>query len=74
LAGHEGGVWTAELQGNLLVSGSTDRTVRVWNLSNGDLVSTLPGHSSTVRCLALKDEMFAQFFRFFFIFGNFEKN
>ncbi|KAF9261435.1 WD40 repeat-like protein [Marasmius fiardii PR-910] len=36
LEGHEGGVWALAAMGGLLVSGSTDRTVRVWDLDNGE--------------------------------------
>nr|VZI32632.1 unnamed protein product [Spirometra erinaceieuropaei] len=40
----------------LLVSGSTDRTARIWRLDNHSwaCVATLFGHHSTVRCLASK--------------------
>uniref|UniRef100_A0A0X3PGV6 F-box/WD repeat-containing protein 7 n=1 Tax=Schistocephalus solidus TaxID=70667 RepID=A0A0X3PGV6_SCHSO len=40
----------------LLVSGSTDRTARIWRLDNNSwaCVATLFGHHSTVRCLASK--------------------
>jgi F-box and WD-40 domain protein CDC4 len=31
LEGHEGGVWALQYEGNTLVSGSTDRSVRVWD-------------------------------------------
>ncbi|KAK7040841.1 SCF ubiquitin ligase complex subunit cdc4 [Paramarasmius palmivorus] len=33
LEGHEGGVWALAASGGLLVSGSTDRTVRIWDLT-----------------------------------------
>ncbi|KAL0067088.1 SCF ubiquitin ligase complex subunit cdc4 [Marasmius tenuissimus] len=36
LEGHEGGVWALAAMGGLLVSGSTDRTVRVWDLGDGE--------------------------------------
>ncbi|KAG7092938.1 hypothetical protein E1B28_009242 [Marasmius oreades] len=36
LEGHEGGVWALAAMGGLLVSGSTDRTVRVWDLGSGE--------------------------------------
>lgn len=39
--------------GNVLVSGSTDRTVRVWNLEKGRCTQTFVGHTSTVRCLQI---------------------
>ena len=34
LQGHEGGVWALSTSGGLLVSGSTDQTVRVWDLGD----------------------------------------
>lgn len=36
-----------------LVPGSTDRKVRIWDLSTGRNTHTFTGHSSTVRCLAV---------------------
>jgi F-box and WD-40 domain protein CDC4 len=40
------------------VSGSTDRTVRIWDLSTGRCTHVFGGHTSTVRCLAIvKPEM-----------------
>ncbi|CAH8621215.1 unnamed protein product [Dicrocoelium dendriticum] len=63
LFGHVGGVWSlAVLTSNpsgtggspLLVSGSCDRTARVWLLdgTRWPCVATLFGHQSTVRCVA----------------------
>ena len=57
LIGHKGGVWSADIYENLLISGSTDREIRGWDLSNftpkftikGSFVS---GHTGTVRCLS----------------------
>ena len=43
LAGHEGGVWALQYYGNVLVSGSTDRTVRVWDIARGQMFPSLPG-------------------------------
>ena len=36
-----------------LVSGSTDRTVRIWDLDTGRNTHVFGGHTSTVRCLAI---------------------
>ncbi|KAL6941875.1 hypothetical protein ACO0QE_003036 [Hanseniaspora vineae] len=53
LSGHEGGVWalTYHKETKLLVSGGTDRTVRVWNMETGCCTHIFRGHTSTVRCL-----------------------
>jgi WD40 repeat protein len=38
--------------GQKLVSGSEDRTLKIWNVNNGLLVHTLTGHSGAVRSVA----------------------
>ncbi|KAF8304994.1 WD40 repeat-like protein [Clavulina sp. PMI_390] len=38
---------------DVLVSGSTDRTVRIWDLTTGRNTHVFGGHTSTVRCLAI---------------------
>ncbi|KAE9384145.1 WD40 repeat-like protein [Gymnopus androsaceus JB14] len=55
LDGHEGGVWALAVHGNLLVSGSTDWTVRIWDLDDpqGRCLHVFGGHTGTVRCLAI---------------------
>ena len=51
--GHTGGVWSSQMASNIIVSGSTDRTLKVWNAESGTCVHTLYGHTSTVRCMHL---------------------
>jgi F-box and WD-40 domain protein CDC4 len=53
LEGHEGGVWALAASRDTLVSGSTDRTVRIWDLTTGRCTHVFGGHTSTVRCLAI---------------------
>lgn len=53
LVGHTGGVWSSQMSGNVIISGSTDRTLKVWNADTGQLLHTLYGHTSTVRCMHL---------------------
>lgn len=39
--------------GKILASGSWDRTIRLWNLSVGELIATLTGHSDRVNSVAI---------------------
>ena len=57
LIGHNGGVWCSEMTDEFIVSGSTDRTIRVWNIMTGACQHILYGHTSTVRCLALHGDI-----------------
>ncbi|KAK0444268.1 cell division control protein 4 [Desarmillaria tabescens] len=47
------GVWALAATEDTLVSGSTDRTVRIWDLATGRCTHVFGGHSSTVRCLTI---------------------
>lgn len=53
LQGHEGGVWAMGVYKDTVVTGSTDRTVRIWDLATGMCTHVFGGHTSTVRCLAI---------------------
>ncbi|KAI8093169.1 WD40-repeat-containing domain protein [Halteromyces radiatus] len=63
LRGHHGGVWALQFIKTdsqcILVSGGCDRDARVWNLRTGKLYHTLQGHSSTIRCLKIRDSKIA---------------
>ncbi|EPR79401.1 WD repeat protein [Spraguea lophii 42_110] len=49
--GHTAGVWCFDVYDKYLVSGSIDKTVRIWNLESGNLEVILTGHLSTVRSI-----------------------
>lgn len=55
LTGHEDGVLALALspQDNVIVSGSRDRTIRIWSMADGTCVRTLVGHARSVRELAI---------------------
>jgi F-box/WD-40 domain protein 7 len=53
LVGHTGGVWSSQMSGGTIISGSTDRTLKVWDAETGNCIHTLNGHTSTVRCMHL---------------------
>lgn len=66
IEGHEGGVWALQFIGGteddperILLSGGCDRDVRVWDLNRGKLRYVLRGHTSTVRCLKIRDKRIA---------------
>ncbi len=58
LTEHTNSVWAVAISrdGQTLVSGSEDDTIKVWNLKTGQLSQTLTGHSNTVRSVALSPD------------------
>ncbi|KAK0235146.1 cell division control protein 4 [Armillaria nabsnona] len=50
---HQGGVWALAATKETLISGSTDRTLRIWDLTTGRCRHVFGGHTSTVRCLTI---------------------
>ena len=53
LEGHTSSVRCLTLYGNKLLSGSWDRTIRVWDADTHEHLGTLEGHTSNVSCLTL---------------------
>lgn len=56
LAGHQGGVWAMQAAGDLLFTGSTDRTVGLWDVRSMARRADLVGHASTVRALVVHEQ------------------
>ncbi|MCU0516728.1 MAG: hypothetical protein MUC60_07630 [Oscillatoria sp. Prado101] len=42
--------------GKTLVSGSNDKTIKIWNLDTGTLQNTLTGHTDTVYSVAISPD------------------
>jgi F-box/WD-40 domain protein MET30 len=51
LHGHTNGVMCLQFDDNILVSGSYDSTIKIWDIETGQELRTLAGHSLGVRCL-----------------------
>ncbi|KAI5121589.1 hypothetical protein M0805_009460 [Coniferiporia weirii] len=51
IAGHTDSVYCLEFDARRLVTGSRDRTIKVWDLHTGQLRATLRGHAGSVLCL-----------------------
>ncbi len=58
LTDHEGSVDSIAISpdGQTLVSGSVDQTIKVWNLSTGKLMRTLTGHEDSVDSVAISPD------------------
>ena len=57
LSGHNDTIWSVcfSPDGKQMASGSSDKTVKIWNASSGELQSTLTGHSDDVTQLEFRD-------------------
>jgi len=58
LTGHSGGVWSVALSmdGRIVVSGSRDKTIKIWDMLTGKELRTLTGHSDVVDSVALSTD------------------
>ena len=58
LEGHTDGVWAVAVSpdGRFIVSGSLDRTVKVWDAHDGRLLRSLAGHTDRVTAVALSPD------------------
>ncbi len=53
--GHSNGVMCLQFDDRILVTGSYDTTIKVWDIESGEELRTLRGHTSGVRCLQFDD-------------------
>ena len=56
LTGHTDYVLSVAVQGDYIVSGSDDDTIKIWNINDGTLVRTLTGHTSSVNSVAVQGD------------------
>jgi WD40 repeat protein len=58
LIGHSEAVNSIALNvhGNTLISGSADKTLKIWHPGSGELLHTLSGHSAGVTCVAISPD------------------
>ncbi|KAH7392453.1 sulfur metabolite repression control protein-like protein SconB [Phaeosphaeria sp. MPI-PUGE-AT-0046c] len=53
--GHENGVMCLQFDDQVLITGSYDATVKIWDIKTGELIRTLTGHTQGIRCLQFDD-------------------
>ncbi|KZT04976.1 WD40 repeat-like protein [Laetiporus sulphureus 93-53] len=51
LSGHGDSVYCLEFDSKRIITGSRDRTIKVWELKTGDCLATFTGHRGSVLCL-----------------------
>ncbi|KAF2265078.1 sulfur metabolite repression control protein-like protein SconB [Lojkania enalia] len=51
LKGHTNGVMCLQFDDQILMTGSYDASVKVWDLTTGECIRTLTGHAQGIRCL-----------------------
>lgn len=51
LSGHSDSVYCLEFDSTRIITGSRDRTIKVWSILTGKLLATFRGHNGSVLCL-----------------------
>ena len=54
--GHEGGISCPLVNDQMLISGSVDKAIKIWDLESGKELRTLDGKAG-ISCLTVKDGM-----------------
>ncbi|GAA5871890.1 hypothetical protein JCM3774_000721 [Rhodotorula dairenensis] len=55
--GHEDSVYCCQFDDRKIISGSRDRTIRVWDIASGETTHILRGHEGSILCLQYDDEI-----------------
>ncbi|ORY84264.1 WD40-repeat-containing domain protein [Protomyces lactucae-debilis] len=55
LRGHTDGVMCVQADDSIIASGSYDGSIKIWDLTSGELLRTLDGHTRGVNCLQFDD-------------------
>ncbi|KAJ5585580.1 E3 ubiquitin ligase complex SCF subunit sconB [Penicillium hispanicum] len=53
--GHTDSVMCLQFEDNILMTGSYDATIKIWDMETGEELRTLRGHTAGVRCLQFDD-------------------
>ena len=53
--GHTNGVMCLQFDDQVLITGSYDATIKVWDIKTGQEIRTLTGHTQGIRCLQFED-------------------
>jgi F-box/WD-40 domain protein MET30 len=53
--GHDNGVMCLQFDDQILVTGSYDATIKIWDIKTGKEIRTLEGHTQGIRCLQFDD-------------------
>lgn len=59
LYGHEGPVERVIIANNHIISGSRDKTIKIWDIKSGNEMSTLRGHTDTITSLSFHEPFLA---------------
>lgn len=53
--GHTNGVMCLQFDEKILMTGSYDTTIKIWDIESGEEIRTLKGHEAGIRCLQFDD-------------------
>ena len=57
LKGHTKNLISVLVKDNLIISGSLDKTIRIWDIDSGCCLKTLEGHRDYVKSIFVKDNL-----------------